>query len=167
MRWQDGALEDQTGSGLLRAVISIVHPVPLQQTSWHEKHPAVVALAPDTTSLRGSRPCAMLDGDHQRASMAASFTVFFASRPNQGQNLRECRSMNSNTRLWRVCASTATTMTERSRRTKGNVDKLAEYKRVREGGSRKYKVRMAHRVLGRALTRQSARGRYRIVRRDH
>jgi DNA polymerase alpha subunit A len=44
-------------------------------------------------------------------------------------------------------------MAERSRRTKGNVDKLAEYKRVREGGTRKLKVQIALLALDRVLTR--------------
>lgn len=80
MRWQDGALGDLPGSDLKClswAVVSIVHPVALQhleQTSWREKHPVVAAPAPYTTILRAFWPCAMLDGDQQRALRAASFT---------------------------------------------------------------------------------------------
>lgn len=179
MRWQDGALGDLTGSDLKclsRAAISMVHPVALQhleQTSWREKHPVVVALAPYTTILRAFWPCGMLDGEHQRALMAASFVVFASGPSMFGMNAEVNISANIGVSiLARACgvyrASTATaTMAERSRRTKGSADKLAEYKRIREGGSRKWKVRITQLALDRLLTRRSARGRCRAVRRGH
>lgn len=102
------------------------------------------------------RPPASLDGNivHQRP-------VVFGINAGKDKNLRECRSMNTGTRLWRArfpsaSTATATAMAERSRRTKGNADKLSEYKRIRDGGSRKWKVCISCLVLDRVLTRQSA-----------
>ena len=61
----------------------MVHPAlleNLQRTSWHEKHPVVVALALDT--MRAFLSYAMLDGDYQRASLATLFNVFVCLGPD-------------------------------------------------------------------------------------